>query len=145
MRLFGGRGIRKAGARKIDKQLGKGLWRQAHDRYVRGLDRYHQILEGVEDDAAHNQLVLIGDELAEQLPRVYRLCQRAHEQFPATGLNVPPGASPLHSGLSRAANHLATTAEAEAMVRLKHGELASVRHRADQVLACLAEAESALN
>ncbi|WP_120006380.1 hypothetical protein [Nesterenkonia muleiensis] len=139
MELF--RGRRRA--KKIDKELGKGLWRQAHDRYVRGLDRYHQILEGVEDNAVHNQLVVVGDELAEQLPRVYQLCRRAHEQFPSTGMNVPRGASALHSGLSRAANHVATTAEAEAMVRLQHGQLDAVRRRADQVLQCLAEAESA--
>lgn len=141
MKWFGG-GRR---ARKIEKELGTALWRQAHDRYLRGIDRYHQILEGVEDDLLHNQLVVVGDELAEQLPRIYALCKRAHEQFPTSGMNVPRGASVLHSALSRAANHVATTAEAEAMVRLQHGELDAVRRRADQVLQCIAEAESALS
>ena len=138
MQLFGGR----RRAKRIDKELGTGPWRQAHDRYVRGLDRYHQILEGVEDDAVHNELVVIGDQLAEQLPRVYELCRRGQQEFPVTEMQVPPGAHELHGGLSRAANHLATTAEAEAMVRLSHGQLEAVHHRAQQVLDCLDGAES---
>lgn len=138
MKLF----VRHRRAKLIEKELGTGLWRQAHDRYVRGLDRYHQILAGVEDDQLHNQLVPIGDELAQQLPRIYQLCRSAHAEFPAQELRVPAGAQRLHSGLSRAANHLATTAEAEAMVRLEHGELEAVRHRAQQVLRAVAEAEA---
>lgn len=137
MKLFS----RRRRAKQLERDLGVGLWRQAHDRYVRGLDRYHQILAGVEDDAVHNQLVPIGDELADQLPRVYRLCKTAHAQYPATELQVPAGAQHLHSGLSRAANHLATTAEAEAMVRLNHGGTEAVRRRADEVLRSLQEAE----
>lgn len=135
---------RRRRARRLEKDLGTGLWRQAHDRYVRGLDRFHQILEGVEQDEVYNQLVLIGDQLSDELARVYELCRRAHAEHPATGMQVPGSARTLHSALTRAANHLATTAEAEAMVRLHHGELDAVRHRADQVLQCLAEAESSL-
>src|SRR5699024_5711955 len=137
MNLF----ARRRRAKQLEKDLGAGLWRQAHDRYVRGLDRYHQILAGVQDDELHNQLVPIGDELAAQLPRVYQLCRTAHAQYPATELRVPAGAQHLHSGLARAANHLATTAEAEAMVRLNHGRIEAVRHRADEVLRSLQEAE----
>ncbi|GAA1825707.1 hypothetical protein [Nesterenkonia flava] len=141
MKLF----TRRRRARRMEKELGTGLWRQAHDRYVRGLDRYHQILEGVEDDQLHNQLVLIGDELAEQLPTVYDLCRTAHEVYPAEGMQVPGGAANrLHSCLSRAANHLATTAEAAAMARLQHGTVEAVRRRADQVMSCLQDAEAAL-
>lgn len=132
---------RRRQAKKLEKDLGVGLWRQAHDRYVRGLDRFHQILEGVEDNDLHNELVHIGDVLAQQLPRVYDLCKSAQAKHPSAGMNVPPGTRSLHSGLSRAANHLATTAEAEAMVRLNHGGLDSVRHRAEQVLQALREAE----
>ena len=51
----------------------------------------------------------------------------------ATEMQVPAGAQRLHSGLSRAANHLATTAEAEAMARLNHGGIEAVQHRADEV------------
>lgn len=141
MKLFG----RRRRAKAIEKDLGTGLWRQAHDRYLRGVDRYHQILEGVEDDAVHNQLVTVGDELAEQLYRVYEICRRAREQFPDSEMRIPAGAHAVHSALSRAANHVATTAEAEAMVRLNSGEFQAVRHRADQVMECLDEAERALS
>lgn len=136
MKLF----TRRRRARRLDRDLGKGLWRQAHDRYVRGLDRYHQVIEGIEDDAVYNQLVLIGDELSEQLAEVYELCRKAHEKHPGEGMNVPGGARSLHSALSRAANHLATAAEAAAMVRLGSAEVTAVRRRADQVLNCLENA-----
>ncbi len=138
MKLFS----RHRRARRIDRELGKGLWRQAYDRYVRGLDRYHQVIDGVAQDEVYNDLVRIGDELAEQLDEIYRLCRTAQGQYPAEGLHVPGGAVGLHSSLSRAANHLATTAEAAAMVRLGHGELSAVRRRADQVLACVGEAST---
>lgn len=137
MKLF----ARRRRAKELEKALGTGLWRQAHDRYVRGLDRYHQILAGVQDDELHNRLVPIGDELADQLPLVFQLCRTAHAQYPATELQVPAGAQRLHSGLSRAANHLATTAEAEAMARLNHGGIEAVQHRADEVFRSLQEAE----
>ncbi|WP_342357723.1 hypothetical protein [Nesterenkonia sp. YGD6] len=141
MKLF----PRRRRVRRLDKELGKGLWRQAHDRYVRGLNRYHQVIEGVKDDAAYSQLVLVGDELAEQLDTVYELCRKAQISHFSDGLQVPGGATKLHSSLSRAANHLATTAEAAAMVRLGHGELVAVRRRADQVKDSLKDAsESAV-
>ena len=50
--------------RKDDAELGKGLWRRAHDRFTRGLDRYHQVLEGVEDEALYAELVDIANELS---------------------------------------------------------------------------------
>ncbi len=136
MKLF----PRRRRARRLDKDLGKGLWRQAHDRYVRGLDRYHQVIEGVEDDAVYNQLVLIGDELSERLTDIYELCRKAHAQHPGEGMHVPGAARPLHAALSRAANHLATAAEAAAMVRLGSAGVTAVRRRADQVLACVEDA-----
>lgn len=127
-------------AKKVDKDLGNGLWRQAHDRYVRGLDRYHQVIEGVADDDVHNRLVLIGDELSEQLSEVYALCSWAESEHPARGMHVPGPTRDLHSALSKAANHVATAAEAAAMVRLGNAEVNAVRRRADQVLVCLNDA-----
>ena len=53
--------------RKDDAELGKGLWRRAHDRFHRGLDRYHQVLEGVEDEALYAELLEIANELADAL------------------------------------------------------------------------------
>lgn len=140
MKLF----ARRRRGRRLDKDLGRGLWRQAHDRFVRGLNRYHQVIEGVEDDAVHNHLVSIGDELADQLPSVHDLCSHAHQLFPGEGMDIPGPASELHSRLSKAANHLATTAEAAAMVRLGSAEVIAVRRRADRVLSSLQDAEAAL-
>lgn len=140
MRLF----ARRRRARRLEKELGQGLWRQAHDRFVRGLDRYHQVVEGVDDDVVHNHLVSIGDELADQLPTVRDLCRHAHQMFPADGMDIPGRAAELHSCLSKAANHVATTAEAAAMVRVGSAEVLSVRRRADRVLASLQDAESAV-
>ncbi len=37
--------------RRDDAELGKGVWRRTHDRFRRGLDRFHQMLEGVEEEA----------------------------------------------------------------------------------------------
>ena len=135
---------RRRRARRLDKDLGTGLWRQAHDRFVRGLDRYHQVIEGVEDDAVHNQLVAIGDELADQLPSVYDLCRHAAALFQSEGMDIPGRAAELHSHLSKAANHCATAAEAAAMVRLRSAEVVSVRRRADRVLSGLQDAEGSL-
>lgn len=135
---------RRRRARRLDKDLGRGLWRQAHDRFIRGLDRFHQVIEGVEDDVVHNQLVAIGDELADQLPSVYDLCAHAARLFPSEGMDIPRHASELHSHLSKAANHAATAAEAAAMVRLGSAEVISVRRRADRVLSSLQDAEGAL-
>ncbi|GAB3192233.1 hypothetical protein [Nesterenkonia suensis] len=140
MKLF----ARRRRGRRLDKDLGRGLWRQAHDRFVRGLDRYHQVIAGVDDDVVHNQLVAIGDELADQLPSVRDLCSHAHRLFPGEGMDIPGRASELHSQLSKAANHVATTAEAAAMVRLGSAEVIAVRRRADRVLTSLQDAEAAL-
>lgn len=133
---------RRRRARRLEKELGRGLWRQAHDRFVRGLDRYHQIVEGVDDDTVHNQLVRIGDELSDVLPVLRTCCGTAQRRWPAQEMRVPGGAATLHSELSRAANDLATTAEAAAMVRLGSAEIAAVRRRADRVLECVEQARA---
>ena len=56
--------------RRDDAELGKGLWRRAHDRFNRGLDRYHQVPEGVEDEALYGELVEIANQLSALAPRV---------------------------------------------------------------------------
>ena len=32
-------------SRRDDAELGKGIWRRSHDRFIRGIDRFHQVLE----------------------------------------------------------------------------------------------------
>lgn len=137
--------------RKDDAELGTGVWRRAHDRFRRGLDRYHQILEGVADDDVYNQLALLANELGPLLERVRAVCVTAQASSPSEGMDIPGALTPVHRALSRAGNALATTAEAAAMARLD-GErwgLASagvenVRRRAELVEEDIAEAERQL-
>jgi hypothetical protein len=134
--------------RKDDAELGTGVWRRAHDRFRRGLDRYHQILEGVEDDDVYNELVAVANQLGELLPRVRAVCVEAQARWPSQGLDIPGAVIQVHRALSRAGNTLATTAEAAAMTRLD-GErwglasagLENVRRRAELVVEDVAEAE----
>ncbi|MHA7263190.1 hypothetical protein ACX80W_08325 [Arthrobacter sp. TMN-37] len=137
--------------RKDDADLGNGVWRRAHDRFRRGLDRYHQILEGVEDDDVYNELVAVANQLGELLPRVRAACASAQAHWPSEGLDIPGAGISVHRALSRAGNTLATTAEAAAMTRLD-GErwglasagLENVRRRAELVIEDVLEAERQL-
>ncbi|MCC9198379.1 hypothetical protein QNO08_01790 [Arthrobacter sp. zg-Y820] len=137
--------------RKDDTQLGVGVWRRAHDRFTRGLDRYHQMLEGVEDDAIYNELVTIANGLAELLPRVRDVCVTAQRRLPSNGQDIPGALIAVHRALSRSGNSLAATAEAAAMSRLE-GErwgfasagLENVHRRAQLVTEDVLEAELAL-
>jgi hypothetical protein len=137
--------------RKDDTELGKGVWRRAHDRFTRGLDRYHQMLEGVEDDALYNELALVANDLAALLPRVRAVCAGAQKQLPSSGQDIPGGLIAVHRALSRSGNSLAAAAEAAAMSRLE-GErwgiasagVENVRRRAALVQDDVAEAERVL-
>ena len=137
--------------RKDDAELGTGVWRRAHDRFRRGLDRYHQILEGIEDDDVYNELVQVADDLGAMLPRVRAICVRAQASSPSTGLDIPGALLQVHRALSRAGNTLATTAEAAAMTRLD-GErwgiassgLDNVRRRAQLVAEDIEEDERSM-
>ncbi|KPN18240.1 MULTISPECIES: hypothetical protein [unclassified Arthrobacter] len=137
--------------RKDDVELGKGVWRRAHDRFTRGLDRYHQMLEGVEDDALYNELAVVANSLAALLPRVRSVCAGAQKQLPSSGQDIPGGLIAVHRALSRSGNSLAAAAEAAAMSRLE-GErwgiasagVENVRRRAALVEEDVAEAERVL-
>lgn len=128
-------------ARRDDAELGKGLWRRAHDRFRRGLDRFHQVLDGVSDDALYAELLPIADELAALLPRVRAICVEAQRSTPSDGLDIPPDLAPLHRLLSRAGNDLATAAQAATMARLGTTDVDSVRRRAAVVGSLVSEAE----
>ena len=132
-----------------DVELGKGLWRRAHDRFHRGLDRFHQVLEGVEDDQLYGELLEIANELAALLPRVRAVCMEAQRRAPSDGLDIPAALSNVHRSLSKAGNSLATTAEAAAMLRLAVGPVpvgaASVHRRAEAVFQQVDDAERQLH
>ena len=134
--------------RKDDAELGKGLWRRAHDRFTRGLDRYHQILEGVQDEALYAELLEIANELTELSGRVRRICVEAQRRAPSEGLDIPGTLAGVHRALSTAGNSLATTAEAAAMLRLGVGPVPagaeSVRRRAQTVVEHVNDAERRL-
>ncbi|MET1022044.1 MAG: hypothetical protein ABWX69_07585 [Arthrobacter sp.] len=134
--------------RKDDAELGKGIWRRAHDRFARGLDRYHQVIDGVEDDALYAELVEIGNDLSALSGRVREVCAEAQRRAPSDGLDIPGIPAGVHRALSMAGNSLATAAEAAAMLRLAVGpaqaDAESVRRRAASVLEQVNDAERRL-
>ena len=134
--------------RKDDVELGKGLWRRAHDRFIRGLDRYHQILEGVEDEALYVELLAVADDLSALSGRVRSICVEAQRRSPSDGLDIPGRLAGVHRALSTAGNSLATTAEAAAMLRLALAPAPagaeSVRRRAQTVVEHVNDAERRL-
>ncbi|MEH0109351.1 hypothetical protein V6N00_06460 [Tersicoccus sp. MR15.9] len=134
-------------ARRDDARLGRGVWRRAHDRFQRALDRYHQVIEEIPDVATANALVITGDELASLLPRVRVVCEGAHRAAPSEGTDIPASAhgwlSDVHRALTRSGNALAATAEAAAMVRLGAGGLDAVHRRAAGVAEFVSAAEDA--
>ncbi|OMH30606.1 hypothetical protein [Tersicoccus sp. Bi-70] len=135
-------------ARRDDARLGRGVWRRAHDRFRRGLDRYHQVIEEVADTSTANALILAGDELADLLPRIRAVCEAAHTAAPSEGSDIPASAhgwiSDVHRALTRSGNALAATAEAAAMVRLGAGSIDAVHRRAANVVEFVQAAEEAV-
>ncbi|MFC0582266.1 hypothetical protein [Micrococcoides hystricis] len=129
--------------RQLTGELGEGLWRRAHDRFVRALDRYHQILEGVTDTGDYNQLAELGNQLADLLPIVRDLCAQCQREHPSDELTVPNECRPVHAKLSSASNALATTAEAAALFRLGQVPVEQVRFRAARVEEDVAAAQQA--
>jgi hypothetical protein len=130
-----------------DRELGQALWRQDHDRFKRAVDRFHQVLEGTEDDALYNSLVPQADRLGDLVAQVRTVCAEAHRRFPVTGDDVPGEMEPTHRALSRAANEAAASAQAAAMARYDAEPdrvSATVARRVGIVEERVAEAEAAL-
>lgn len=102
--------------------LGTGVWRRAHDRFQRAVDRYHQVIEPVPDGPLRDSLEVVGADLADLLDVARELCLQAQSDAPSSGLDVPAGpdggAPDLHRRVSRAANLAAQAAEAAAMARV---------------------------
>jgi hypothetical protein len=107
--------------RRDNAELGQGVWRRAHDRFRRGLDRFHQILERVEEGPLLEALVPAANRLADLLPQVREVAASAQRLAPSESTDIP--ASPdgryaeLHRTLSKAGNAVAQCAEALAMLR----------------------------
>jgi len=113
-----------AGRSVDDVELGTGVWRRAHDRFRRAVDRYHQVIEPVaratvgEAAGARDRLELAGGRLAASLDAVRAACADAQQRWPSTGLQVPGAGADAHRRLSRAATLAAQAAEAATMVRV---------------------------
>ncbi|WP_299039540.1 hypothetical protein [uncultured Pseudokineococcus sp.] len=122
---------RRRAERDLEAALGEGVWRRAHDRVHRSVDRYHQVLDGVVADAAPGAaesvlppLQRTAEELVRVLDDVRALCLRAQRAAPSAGLDVPrPPVSAdlpdeLHRRLSKVGTAVATAAEAATMARV---------------------------
>ena len=92
--------------RRDERELGEGVWRRAHDRFKRGLDRYHQILESVRDPELREAAVPVANDLADLLPRVRAVCTEAHLRAPSQTQDIPHSSSgylpDVHRQLPRA-------------------------------------------
>lgn len=115
--------------------LGTGVWRRAHDRYRRAVDRYHQMLEPVPAGPVRDRLEAEGARLAGALDEVVLICQRAQSYWDSAGLDIPPGGDAVHRALSRGATSAAQAAESVAM--------ASVAARAADPVSAAARGDSA--
>lgn len=140
---------RRRAAKKLDKQLGNLLWRQAHDRFARSLDRYWQIVDphsvSTITQEELNGLINAGNVLTDALNTVQQICTEARQRFGEHDLDVPAGANDIHRLLSRAANDLAATAQAAAMFKRGQASLESVGRRGEKVIESIHSAEQLLD
>ena len=126
--------------RADERELGTGLWRRSHDRFVRAMDRYWQVVQDERSPGAltpeeHNGLVHAGNVLADRVPEVRAVCMRLHASHPGDGEHhIPAATADVHRELSRAAHELAATAQAAAMSRLGQGSSDSVSRHAERPL-----------
>lgn len=92
-------------SRRDDAELGKGIWRRSHDRFIRGIDRFHQVLErlaGTESSASMIELIVPdANELADLIPRVRAVAMEAHRLAPSDG-DIPASQFGTYSDLNRA-------------------------------------------
>ncbi|MEX5296766.1 hypothetical protein QYM41_15925 [Kocuria sp. CPCC 205268] len=125
-------------ARRDEAELGLGVWRRAHDRFRRGLDRFHQILESLPDHALAQSVVPTANALADLLPEVRAVCAAAQRTAPSRSYDIPasPGGylNDVHRELSRAGNAMAQAAEALTMARFTAAADESAAHRLDAVV-----------
>lgn len=139
---------RRREAKKLEHELGTSLWRQAHDRFARSLDRYWQIIESGQHSQIskeeQNGLVHAGNVLVDCLGAVREICGLARQHFGEHELDIPPGANDVHRMISRAANDLAATAQAAAMFMRSQAEIESVGMRAEKVLESVDAAKAML-
>ena len=109
-------------SRRDDAELGKGIWRRSHDRFIRGIDRFHQVLERLAaTDSSASMIELIvpdANALADLIPRVRAVAMEAHRLAPSDG-DIPASPfgtySDLNRALSKAGNAVAQLPKQRAM------------------------------
>lgn len=110
------------GGRRPPDPLGDGVWRRAHDRCRRAVDRYHQVIEPVPPGDARNALERVAVDLVEVLHAVHAQCLTAQREAPSASLDVPGGPRGEHPALyrrlSRTAACVSQAAEAATMSRV---------------------------
>lgn len=107
-----------AGRSVDDLALGTGVWRRAHDRFVRAVDRFHQVIEPVAPGEARDRLELAGARLAACLDQVRQRCVDAQARWPSSALEIPGAGSGEHARLSKGATVAAQASQAATMVRV---------------------------
>lgn len=124
--------------RAANRDLGQGVWRRAHDRFTRSLDRVFQVIERIEDTELHNELVTRANQMADLLPQVRQLCIDAQALTPSDDEHIPQATAKVHRALTKSANDLATTAQVIAMMRMQgeagqKTDMVAVDHRSQIV------------
>ncbi len=107
-----------AGRSVDDLELGTGVWRRAHDRFDRAVDRFHQVIAPVPDGAARDRLELDGARLARCLEEVRERCVSAQSAWPSSALEIPHDGAGEHARISKGATVAAQAAQAATMVRV---------------------------
>lgn len=107
-----------AGRSLDDLELGTGVWRRAHDRFRRAVDRYHQVIEPVPAGPSRDRLEIAGGRLAACLDEVHQRCVAAQQRWPSDRLEIPGAGTGEHARVSRGATVAAQAAEAATMVRV---------------------------
>lgn len=155
-RLFGRSAGSGAPAATGPAPLGEGLWRQAHDRFTRAVDRFYEASLAMHESQpgipASELLARQTHRLGALADRVRELCAEAQDRYPASGPTLSGTAAraipDVPRLLSRAATQIATAAQAATMARTGREDplgaaRAAVRY-IDSAAECIGEADRML-
>ena len=114
-------------SRRDDAELGKGIWRRSHDRFIRGIDRFHQVLErlAATDSSAPMIELIVPDAntLADLIPRVRAVAMEAHRLAPSDG-DIPASPFGTYSDLNRVEAVVQHIEDAERLIQRAQKEAA---------------------
>lgn len=146
--------------RRDDAELGLGVWRQNHDRFTRAVDRFFEVVVGIDADrgepdgscAPREELAALTGKLNDEADAVRRICVAGQRRAPTDGMTVPGGDARLgdiRRDVSKAGAMVAQAAQAALLVRvaLRNGETpdaAPAVRAVESAAADVAAAEQAL-